>query len=319
MYPMVAMLRYDSLMTTSGVRPAPTARRPAQVNDLDLANWQQYDDILTDSLWVLDARDSSGAHQADYHGNFIPQIPHQMLRRFTKAGDAVLDPFVGSGTTAIEAARLGRGCVGVELSPQVAQIARERIRQDKLALDGALPLRPHIPPAPDGDGDGDGGIIVGDSSAPKTRDAIAERLDALGKRSAQMLIMHPPYHNIIQFSDHPLDLSNCPDVEHFIRRFLEVYRNVGRFLDAGRHLAVVIGDIYANAEWLPLQNLVTSALLSTGELRLKSIIVKNMVNNRAKRNQEHLWRYRALANGFYIFKHEYVALFQKRQSKGGEA
>ena len=305
---MVAMLRYDSLMTTSGVRPAATARRPAQINDLDLANWQQYDDILTDSLWVLDARDSSGAHQADYHGNFIPQIPRQMLRRFTKAGDAVLDPFVGSGTTAIEAARLGRGCVGVELSPQVARIARERIRQDELALDGALALRPPAPPAPPDD---DCGIIVGDSSAPDTRSAIAERLDALGKSSVQMLIMHPPYHNIIQFSDHPLDLSNCPNVGHFIRRFLEVYRNVGRFLDAGRHLAVVLGDIYANAEWLPLQNLVTSALLNTGELRLKSIIVKNMVNNRAKRNQEHLWRYRALANGFYIFKHEYVALFQK--------
>ena len=139
---MVAMLRYDSLMTTSGVRAAATARRPAQINDLDLANWQQYDDILTDSLWVLDARDSSGAHQADYHGNFIPQIPRQMLRRFTKAGDAVLDPFVGSGTTAIEAARLGRGCVGVELSPHVARIARERIRQDELALDGALAALP---------------------------------------------------------------------------------------------------------------------------------------------------------------------------------
>ena len=42
-------------------------------------------------------------------------------------------------------------------------------------------------------------------------------------------------------------------------------------------------------------------------------------HNRAKRNQEHLWRYRALANGFYIFKHEYVLLFQKRHVKGGKA
>ena len=89
------------------VMPASNRRRP-QVNDLDLSNWQQYDDVLTDSLWILEARDSSGAHQADYHGNFIPQIPSQLLRRFTKAGDIVLDPFIGSGTTAIEANRLGR-------------------------------------------------------------------------------------------------------------------------------------------------------------------------------------------------------------------
>ena len=68
MYPMASMLRYDSVTPFQEHRVTTTARRPAQVNDLDLDNWQQYDDILTDSLWVLDARDSSGAHQADYHG-----------------------------------------------------------------------------------------------------------------------------------------------------------------------------------------------------------------------------------------------------------
>jgi len=46
-------------------------------------------------------------------------------------------------------------------------------------------------------------------------------------------------------------------------------------------------------------------------LKLKSILVKNMVNNRAKLNQENLWRYRALAGGFYIFKHEYILVFKK--------
>ena len=113
--------------------PASNRRRP-QVNDLDLSNWQQYDDVLTDSLWILEARDSSGAHQADYHGNFIPQIPSQLLRRFTKAGDIVLDPFIGSGTTAIEANRLGRRYIGVDLAPPVAEIARRRIVEDSLIL-----------------------------------------------------------------------------------------------------------------------------------------------------------------------------------------
>ena len=44
---------------------------------------------------------------------------------------------------------------------------------------------------------------------------------------------------------------------------------------------------------------------------LKSVIVKNMEGNRAKRNQEKLWRLRALKGGFYIFKHEYVFILQK--------
>ena len=302
-------------------------RRASQLNDLDLANWKQYDDILTDSLWILDARDSSGAHQADYHGNFIPQIPNQLLRRFTKAGDIVLDPFVGSGTTAIEASRLGRRYIGVELSPAVAQQAERRIRQDRLALfenpaaatdsngysvaDDQELYRYATSPSAAAKPFYDQSIIVDDSSSVAVADEIKTRLDSAGASRVQFLIMHPPYHNIIKFSDDPSDLSNCRDVDHFLERFLEVYCNVAGFLDARRHLAVVIGDIYANSEWIPLQNKITTCLLDTGNLRLKSVIVKNMVNNRAKRNQENLWRYRALANGFYIFKHEYIVLFQK--------
>ncbi len=301
-------------------------RRSNSVNDLDLSNWQQYDDLLTDSLWLLDARDSSGAHQADYHGNFIPQIPNQLLRRFTKAGDIVLDPFVGSGTTAIEANRLGRRYIGVELSPGVAGNAERRIRQDNLALfdNGDAPgsglgreitdyrsMDRYGAAQHSGAGAFDASIIVADSSSGAVAGEVRSRLECAGAAGVQFLIMHPPYHNIIRFSDDPADLSNCDDVEQFLERFLEVYRNVAGFLEPGRHLAVVIGDIYQNSEWVPLQSLLTARLLAFDNLRLKSIIVKNMVNNRAKRNQERLWRYRALANGFYIFKHEYIALFQK--------
>ena len=99
----------------------------AKYNDIDMKNWKEYEDIYTDSLWVIDKRDNSGAHSGKYHGNFIPQIPNQMLRRYTKAGDWVLDPFMGSGTTLIEAARLGRNSVGVELQEDVALEAAERI------------------------------------------------------------------------------------------------------------------------------------------------------------------------------------------------
>ena len=289
-----------------------TNRRPPPVNDLDLSNWQQYDDVLTDSLWLLEARDSSGAHQADYHGNFIPQIPSQLLRRFTKAGDIVLDPFIGSGTTAIEANRLGRRYIGVELSPAVAEIARRRIVEDSLVFQEqpallATPLPP--PPAADLN------ILTGDSAAAETADEIRRRLNAYGADSVQFLIMHPPYHDIIKFSDNPADLSNCRDVDHYLERFAAAYRNMVQFLDPGRHLAVVIGDIYQKGEWVPLNVLLTWDLITNGDLRLKSVIVKNIVNNRGKRNQERMWRYRALANGFYIFKHEYIVLFQKRSPR----
>ena len=45
--------------------------------------------------------------------------------------------------------------------------------------------------------------------------------------------------------------------------------------------------------------------------KLKSIVVKNIEENRGKRGQYSLWRYRALKDGYYIFKHEYVMFFVK--------
>jgi hypothetical protein len=79
-----------------------------KINDINLLRWKEYDEIITDSLWIFDKRDTSGAHLGWYWGNFIPQIPHQMMLRYTKKGEWVLDPFVGSGTTLIECRRLGR-------------------------------------------------------------------------------------------------------------------------------------------------------------------------------------------------------------------
>jgi len=97
------------------------------LNDIDISNWKDYGEILTDSLWLLGSRDASSVHTAELHGNFIPQIPHQAMLRYTKRGETVLDTFSGSGTTLIECKRLGRNGVGVELVPALVERSRELI------------------------------------------------------------------------------------------------------------------------------------------------------------------------------------------------
>lgn len=260
-----------------------------KINDINLLRWKEYEEIITDSLWVFDKRDTSGAHLAWYWGNFIPQIPHQMMLRYTKKGDWVLDTFVGSGTTLIECRRLGRNGIGIELNPEIAQRAKELIEKEQ-NKDNVV-----------------NEIIIGDSR----RIDIKQILGKYGIKQVQLLIMHPPYHDIIKFSKDKEDLSNAKNTEEFLKMFGEVIDNTTPYLEKERYFALVIGDKYSKGEWIPLGFYCMQEVLKRGYL-LKSIIVKNFEETRGKRNQKELWRYRALVGGFYIFKHEYIMLFKKK-------
>jgi tRNA G10 N-methylase Trm11 len=240
-------------------------------------------------LWVLPRRDSSGSHLGWYWGNFIPQIPHQLMLRYTKKGDWVLDPFLGSGTTLIECKRLGRNGVGIELSPEVAGKAEQLIAEE--------PNRDSVTTR----------VFTGDSRVVNPESTLT----SAGTNSVQLLIMHPPYHDIIRFSGDERDLSNANSTSAFLDMFTEVVDNFTPALDRGRYFALVIGDKYSKGEWIPLGFQCMSEVLKR-EYSLKSIIVKNFEETRAKREQKQLWRYRALVGGFYIFKHEYVFLFKKK-------
>ena len=269
----------------NGVKQAKTNK----INDINILRWKEYDEIITDSLWVLDKRDTSGAHLGWYWGNFIPQIPHQFMLRYTKKEDWVLDAFLGSGTTLIECKRLGRNGIGIELNPDVAQKARELIEKEENKNNVVTD------------------VIIGDSSSIN----IKQILDKYGIKHFQFIIMHPPYHDIIKFSKNEKDLSNAKNLDEFLKMFGAVVDNLIPYLERGRYFALVIGDKYSKGEWIPLGFYCMQEVLKKGYL-LKSIIVKNFEETRAKRNQKELWRYRALVGGFYIFKHEYIMLFKKK-------
>jgi len=99
-------------------------------SDIDVSQWKAYEEVITDSLWLIGSRDKAGAHTAELHGNFIPQIPHQAMLRYTKRGEVVLDTFSGNGTTLIECKRLGRNGIGIELLPNLVERSRELIAKE---------------------------------------------------------------------------------------------------------------------------------------------------------------------------------------------
>ena len=64
------------------------------------------------------------------HGASFPEeLVERILVNFSQEGDLIYDPFMGTGTTAVVAKRLGRKWLGSEMSPQYAEFARERIKR----------------------------------------------------------------------------------------------------------------------------------------------------------------------------------------------
>ena len=260
-------------------------------SDINLKAWRDYEHIKTDTLWEFPNRLKEGGHSNEYHGNYIPQIAQQIYERYTKKNDIVLDLFFGSGTSGIEAINMNRRCIGVELKEDLAESVSEKFTPKQLVTDV--------------------NIICADSASEIAKGKIQARLDIMGEKKAQLLMLHPPYDDIIKFSDKKEDLSNCSSTEEFYDMFEKVAKNGYDLLEKGRFACLIIGDKYANSQHIPLGFECMARMNKLGFIT-KAIIIKDMQGNeRAKGKTANLWRYRALAGGFYIFKHEYVMVFQK--------
>ena len=124
---------------------------------------------------------------------------------------------------------------------------------------------------------------------------------SLGIKKVQFVIYHPPYWDIVKFSDNTEDLSNCASLDDFLESFGQIIDNTSQFLEKNRYCAVVIGDKYANSEIVPLGFYCMNLFIQRG-FKLKAILVKNFEETKGKSNQKAIWRYRALASDFFIFK-----------------
>lgn len=258
------------------------------INDLDMKKWKQYDDVITDSLWLFSSRDKYGVHDSSFHGNFIPQIPRQAIIRFTKRGDWVLDPFMGAGTTLIEAKYQGRNAVGIDIDNNMVETVAEKLKKIKAETISE--------------------VISADSTDPSTFEKIKKI-----HSNYQLLVIHPPYWNIIHFTTKVQDLSNSATITEFLERIDLVIKNSIALLDEGRYMIFVIGDKYERGSLLPISHFTLQTILKYN-YTLKGIVVKNIEENKEKRGKYSLWRYRALKSGYFVFKHEYIYFFKKENN-----
>ncbi len=195
----------------------------------------------TKSVWYSHPgpRDQLKAlHPATFAENDVARL----IELFSKPGELVLDPFLGSGSTLIACMMTGRRGVGIELVPRWAAIAAERVRRFMQA--NGAPSQILVDPDRD--------IIQGDS-----RRVLAQFPDD----AFDFIVTSPPYWNILRkdrgmkvaverktrnlptcYSNRPDDLGNTPDYEQFLARLADIWVEAARVLRSGRYMAVVVSD-----------------------------------------------------------------------------
>ncbi|MDU4889430.1 MAG: DNA methyltransferase [Clostridium sp.] len=231
----------------------------------------------TTSIWSFEERGDWATHKGDYPGNCSPRVVKNLIVKYTKENDVILDQFLGSGTTAIEALLLNRKIVGIDINHKALNIANRRLEIFK----------------------GNKDIKLGD----------AQNLDIKDK-SIDFICTHPPYMDIIKYSKDIKDDLSLLGRKGFFIAINKVADECYRVLKSSCKCAIIMGDIRRRGYIEPLGFNVMNIFLSRGFL-LKEIIIKEQHNCKSTEK----WRQIAKERNFLLIQHEYIFVFEKSYFK----
>lgn len=80
--------------------------------------------------WFQQFWNMSGASTREHPAPFPLELAYRLVRMFSFAGDTVIDPFCGTGTTMVAAMKAGRNSIGIDIDPQYCKMAEERLRKE---------------------------------------------------------------------------------------------------------------------------------------------------------------------------------------------
>ena len=233
-------------------------------------------ELETNTVWSFPNRGKWATHDAKYRGNFSPYIAKNIILRYSKEKDIVLDQFVGGGTTLIECKLNNRNAIGVDINPNAVEITKNKLIfncDNKINVD----------------------VQLGNACS----------LD-LENESIDLICTHPPYADIIKYSeDIKGDLSHLK-IKDFLTEIDKVAQECYRVLKKGKFCAILMGDTRKNGMVQPLA-FETMRLFELAGFKAKEIIIKEQHNCQATG----FWKTNSIKHNFLLLAHEYLFVFKK--------
>lgn len=228
--------------------------------------------LQSNTIWSFPDRGEWFTHKGDYPGNWSPYVPRNIIMRYSKEGELVLDQFVGSGTTIIEAELLNREAIGCDINPSALSISKARIKSHNTLL----------------------------------LQQDATNLCGINNNSVDLICTHPPYAGIIKYSrDVKGDLS-LMNIDEFYISMIDVAKECYRVLKGNKYCAILMGDTRKNGYIVPLAFNVMNIFINNG-FKLKEIIIKEQHNCRTT----NYWSTISIKRNFLLIAHEYLFVFHK--------
>jgi DNA modification methylase len=235
------------------------------------------------TVWSFPDRGDWATHIGNYRGNWSPFIPRNLIHKYTKTGDLVCDPMVGSGTTLVECRLMGRNGIGVDINPNATMVAMNRLdfRLNPLHQEAKEP---------------DVRVYLGD----------ARRLDLIEDETVDLVVTHPPYCGIIPYSKSQVagDLSSL-SLEDFMTEIGKVANECFRILKPDKYCGILIGDTRKHRHYVPIHIGVLGKFLDAGFI-LKEDIIKLQHKTMSTRE-----RWGGHSYDFYKIAHEHLYVFRK--------